>query len=268
MKKIAFYCLLCALFSFSSCDLFKIDNYEAPGETLQGEIVDVVTGNPVLTDQGSEGIRIRLTELSWGPNATHNPDFWCKPDGTFQNTKLFKGTYNVRVDGPFIPLYRADSDGNVIADDTKQMEISGVSKVTFEVQPFLNVEWASDPIVSDGQISVDVTVSRGVSVDDFKEKIEPMGGYQAGFTNVTDVRLFVSFSSSVGYRSRDDRYSNVIEYTGSSFNSLLDQSITINSKGAIPSGRTVFIRAAARINYTTEGQRRWNYSEAVQVDIP
>lgn len=27
-------------------------------------------------------------------------------DGTFQNTKLFKGEYNVRIDGPFIPLVR------------------------------------------------------------------------------------------------------------------------------------------------------------------
>ena len=98
MKKIAFYTLLCVLFSFSSCDLFKMDNYEEPAETLQGEVVDVVTGEPVLTDQGSEGIRVRLTELSWGPNATHNPDFYCMSNGTFQNTKLFKGNYNIRID--------------------------------------------------------------------------------------------------------------------------------------------------------------------------
>lgn len=37
--------------SFSSCDLFKMDNYEEPAETLEGEVVDVATGERVLTDR-------------------------------------------------------------------------------------------------------------------------------------------------------------------------------------------------------------------------
>lgn len=86
--------------------MFEIDNYEEPAETIWGEVVDEATGKRVLTDQGSEGIRVRLTELSWGDNVQHNPDFYCMMDGTFQNTKLFKGEYNVRIDGPFIPLVR------------------------------------------------------------------------------------------------------------------------------------------------------------------
>ena len=44
--------------------MFSVDNYDEPAETLQGEVVDVATGEKVLTDQGSEGIRVRLTELS------------------------------------------------------------------------------------------------------------------------------------------------------------------------------------------------------------
>lgn len=74
MKKITFCTLLCALFTFGSCDMFSVDNYDEPAETLQGEVVDVATGEKVLTDQGSEGIRVRLTELSWGDNVQHNPD--------------------------------------------------------------------------------------------------------------------------------------------------------------------------------------------------
>src|SRR5215207_3258290 len=95
MKKISFYIVSFALFFLTSCSLFEMDNYELPAETVQGEVVDVATGEPVLTDQGSEGIRVRLTELSWGENVTPNPDFFCMPDGSFQNTKLFKGTYNI-----------------------------------------------------------------------------------------------------------------------------------------------------------------------------
>jgi hypothetical protein len=273
MKKILFYILLWALFSFASCDLFKLDNYEAPAETLQGEVIDVVTGERVLTDQGSEGIRIRLKELSWTEieNPDYNPDFYCKPDGSFQNTKLFKGTYNIRIDGPFIPLVREDGNGVLLADETKTMEISGVTKIKFEVQPFLNVEWVGEPIVNNGKITAQVRVTRAVSETDFREKIEPMGEYSDDLLNVTDIQFFVSYSSSVGYRARDQRWSNQITYTGSNFNALLGKTIMVTSQGEIPSGRTVFIRAAARINYATpkgSGTRRWNYNESIEVNVP
>ena len=98
-----------------------------------------------------------------------------------------------------------------------------------------------------------------------------MGGYNNSFLNVTDIQLFVSYSSSVGYRARDERWSNKIEYTGSAFNSLLGETVTIESTGTIPSGRAVFIRAAARINSDTpkgSGIRRWNYNEPMQLLVP
>jgi hypothetical protein len=271
MKKLLSYIILLALVPLSSCSLFELDNYEEPKETLEGQVVNVETGEPVLTDQGSEGIRVRLTEVSWGDNVTPNPDFFCMPDGKFKNTKLFRGTYNVRIDGPFIPLIREDDRGVPLADETKTVDIVGVTNVTFEVQPFLNVEWVGEPEIVNGKIKAQVRVTRGVSDEDFRSKIEPMGGYNASFLNVTDIQLFVSFSSTVGYRARDERWSSKIEYTGSAFNSLLGQTITIESNGTIPSGSGVFIRAAARINYDTprgSGTRRWNYNEPVQLLIP
>ena len=149
--KINFVCgALAVLLPLASCSLFELDNYDSPAEAIQGEVVDVLTGDPVLTDQGSEGIRVRLTETSYGENVEHNPDFYCMSDGTFQNTKLFKGTYNVRIDGPFIPLVRDDSDGIPIADETQNVEIKGVTKIRFEVQPFLKVEIVATPTVSTG----------------------------------------------------------------------------------------------------------------------
>ena len=122
-----------------------------------------------------------------------------------------------------------------------------------------------------GKITARVRVTRGVSEDIFREKIEPMGSYDDSFQNVTDIQLFVSYSSTVGYRARDERWSNKIEYSGSEFESLLGEPVTIKSLGTIPSGRKVFIRAAARINYDTpkgSGTRRWNYSAPVEVMIP
>src|SRR5688572_6488819 len=163
MKKVSFYILLLAQFSVTSCSLFELDNYVEPVETLQGEVVDAETGEPVLTDQGSEGIRVRLTETSWSDNVTPNPDIFCRPDGSFQNTRLFKGTYNIRIDGPFIPLLREDDRGVPLADETQTVDINGVTKVKFEVQPFLKVEWVEAPTVVNGKVRAQVRVTRAVS---------------------------------------------------------------------------------------------------------
>lgn len=256
---------------FSACSFFERDNFEAPDVTLAGEVVDVLSGDPVLTDQGGEGIRVRLTELSWGDNVEHNPDFFCKPDGTFLNTKLFAGHYNITVDGPFIPIVREAADGKVLADESKYMDLSGTNTVRFEVQPFLRVQWVGEPVVENGKISVKVKVERGVTKEDFRAKVEPMGNYNEDFVNITDVQLFVSYSSSVGYRARDERWSSKLEYSGTDFEPMLGETITLVSSGEIPAGRTVYVRAASRINFDTPrgtGTRRWNYNEAKVVVIP
>lgn len=103
------------------------------------------------------------------------------PDGTFQHTKLFKGTYNIRIDGPFIPLVREDNYGVPLADETIEKEISGITKVRFEVEPFLKVVLIGEPTISNGKITAKVKVTRGVSKEIFKEKIEPLGEYKDSF---------------------------------------------------------------------------------------
>lgn len=260
--------LLGAALLASSCSLFQLDNYDAPEETLYGKVVDR-NGNPVLTDQGSEGIRVRLMETSWEGNV--NPlDFYCMPDGTFRNTKLFEADYNIRIDGPFIPIVRETSDGIVIEDNSVNTHIKGSKEVNFVVDPFLNVELLSSQI-SNGKITAKVRVTRGVSRDAFRDAVEPMGDFDPAFANITDIQLFVGYSSSMGYRNRDERWSNKIEYAGASFDAHLGEVVEITSLGAIPSNRKVFIRAAARINYDTPrgtGTKRWNYSQVAEVNVP
>lgn len=267
MKKIMNSILCCmALFSFNSCE---VDNYVLPAETIKGRVVDAATGEPVLTDQGSEGTRVRLRELSWTETKVpDNFDFFCMKEGVFQNTKVFAGNYNVRIDGAFIPLVRRNAAGDTLADDTKTIDIKGVTEVEFKVQPFLKLEWVGQPTISNGKITAQVKVTRAVSPADFKTLIEPMGGYNDNMLNVTDVRLFVSQVPYVGYREWDNRYSTEVTYAGNAFDALLGQTVTITTSGVIPAGRTVFIRAAARINYATENIKRHNYNAAVRVDMP
>lgn len=273
MKKTLLYIWAAvSLMSVTSCALFELDNYDAPEETLRGRVIDQTTGTPVLTDQDSKGIRVRLTELSWEGNVIPF-DFNCMPDGTFQNTKLFEGEYRIEVDGPFIPLVRETSDGVPLADGSQIHKIKGVTEVEFKVQPFLNVEFTDIPQVTNGKITAHVKVIRGVSKEEFKEKIEPMGSYKDEFTDITDIQLFVSYSPKVGYRARDEVWSNELRYEGASFDDSADNGdiVTITSRGTIPSGRKVYIRAAARINYDTpvgSGTRRYNYSEPFEVWIP
>jgi hypothetical protein len=267
MKKILYSTLfIMTLISFNACE---VDNYVLPGETIKGRVVDAATGEPVLTDQGSEGTRVRLRELSWKETTVpDNFDFFCMKEGVFQNTKVFAGHYNVRIDGAFIPLVRRNEAGDTLADETINVDIKGVTEVEFKVQPFLKLEWVGTPTISNGKITAQVKVTRAVSPDDFKAKIEPMGGYNDNMLNVTDVRLFVSQVPYVGYREWDNRFSTEIGYSGNSFEALLGQPVTITTSGVIPAGRTVFIRAAARINYATENIRRHNYNEAIRVDMP
>ena len=273
MKKIVLFILLLSGFSFTSCEVFEIDNYQEPGETIHGAVVDEATGDSILTDQGSEGIRVRMTQLDYSDNADHNPDFFCMPNGSFQNTKVFKGYYNVRVDGPFVPIIRENEEGTPIVDGSQTVKVEGNTECIFKVKPFLKVEFVGYPTVSNGQITAKVKVTRGVSRSEFKELVQPMGNYDESYPNVTDIQLFISYSSSVGYRARDERWSSSIEYSGDTFDELLGTPVVIKStKGvAIPSGRHVFVRAAARINYDTpvgSGTRRWNYSKPMEVIIP
>lgn len=256
------------LTAFTACTLFKYDNYDGPQETLYGKITDK-SGKPVLTDQGSEGIRIHLVERSWSPDA--NPlDFYAKADGSYRNTKLFKGDYNIRVDGPFVPIVLEDAvSGKTVEDNSVNIHLEGEKELDFHVDPFLNVELLNVSSVN-GKLSAKVKVTRGISRDDFKAAISRTGDYKDSYADITDIQLFIGYSPHMGYRNRDSRWSSALNYSGNSFEADLGNPVVINSSGAIPSGRKVFVRAAARINYDTprgSGIRRWNYSPIEEITV-
>ena len=107
----------------------KVDTYNLPSETLTGKVV-CADGTPFITEQPN-GFRIRLDEVVDGKITNFPQYFWGKPDGTFRNTKIFKGTYVVQpVEGAFLPV------------DPVEVEISGETELTFEVTPNITINAA------------------------------------------------------------------------------------------------------------------------------
>lgn len=270
MKKIKYIMVSVLLaVSFAGCSMFEVDNYDEPGETLKGAILVAGTNEPLPTLQGNTGgsVRVRLQEVSW--TEAESPtlrDYTCFQDGTFQNTKLFNATYNIRVDGPFVPLVRIAANGSVLADGTQTVKVKGVTEVKFEVQPFLKVEIQGSPVVNnDSTLTVTVLVTRATSPEKIRSLIEPMGEWKDEWLNVTDIALWVSQVAFPG-ASEDSRFSNTLN---GNLTDMLGTPFKITTKGKLPPGRPVFIRVGARINYSTEGAFRWNVSkDVIRVDIP
>ncbi len=102
MKKRLYY-LAFGLVAIVASSCSKLDNYPAPSNTITGETVDAGTGNTVQTEIGSRGTRVKLLETSYSANPTPYY-FQSMQDGTFNNTKIFAATYNVSVEGTFVPL--------------------------------------------------------------------------------------------------------------------------------------------------------------------
>lgn len=252
MKKVLYYLSCCIfLLTVNSCD---IDNYDEPNETLKGEIIDKNTGKSIQVDATNDnGIRLKLMELSWSDNPQPYY-FYCMQDGTFNNTKIFKGNYNIVPQGPFVPLVQKSEDGKTIVDESKTIDVKGTVELKWEVEPFLNVEWIGEPVVNaNGSITAKVKVTRGTT--------NP--GYQ---DNVIDIWLMINSSSPyVGEKNYDSRYTKKL--SGDDANNALGKEIILTTEGEFSKNRTYYIRVGARIDHSIEGAKRFNFNESKTVNV-
>lgn len=247
MKKIFFAAF--ALFAFA-CN--KIDNYPAPSDTITGKTLDEVTGETVQTEIGGGGTRVELLETSYSANPVPIY-FQSMQDGSFNNTKVFGATYNVQVQGPFVPLIQMDNSGNVISDSSQNIVLKGTADLTFKVQPYLRVQIVGQPVINpDTTVTVQVIVTRGTS--------NP--GYQQ---DVTDINLYVSNTQYDGNNNYDPRYSARNSYSGSTGTALLGQTLTLTTVGGALPAQDVYFRVGARIN---AGLNEYNYSVPVSITYP
>lgn len=168
MKFLKYY-ILVALFGFglSACE---IDNYDAPDGTIQGAITDH-EGNPFIAGHGAEIIRMR--EISWAKDESTyiaNRKLKVLENGTYRNTKIFKGTYLIMPHGGAFYPYWSAADGDQFGerdDAGEQIEIKNKSTTTinFTVTPYLTLEWVKKPTIdSEGYVSCSVRFRRNQKV--------------------------------------------------------------------------------------------------------
>lgn len=252
MKKI-FYFLAVSFMVLAGTSCQKFDNYQEPQETLKGTIIDKETKTPFFTETGNNGVRIKLMEYSWSNNPTPYY-FTVKQDGTFNNTKIFKGDYNIEPEGAFVPLVLRNANGEMISDASVRMDIKGTVNLNFEVEPFLRVEYIGEPIIDGRKITVKAKITRGTTNPDYQQAL-------------SDVYLFINGSSPyVGSNNFDDRYDKHLG--GEEVKDILGETITLTTEGELPTGRTYYLRVGARINKDIAGAKRYNYTDVKAVSIP
>jgi len=109
-----------------------MDNWAEPNCTFTGTVIDSYTGKPLLTSQNDWQIRIWERSFTGQPGgATTYQTIPIKQDGTYQNTKLFAGTYDMLpFDGPFW----------TVVDTTKNVELKKTVQQDFTVTPYLVID--------------------------------------------------------------------------------------------------------------------------------
>ena len=190
MKSMKFFYLyilsILFCFAFTTCE---IDNYDAPDCTITGKILDH-NNQPFQINHGAGILRIR--EISWAKNDetyTGNQSLNVQQDGTYQHTKMFKGTYRIWPrSGAHFPYDDVNLDNDNSGDI---VEINGTTTKDFVVTPFLTLEWVQKPTVdADGYLSCSV-----------KFKRNQKGDYQ--MPNLRRGRLLVSRTINAGAADSD-----------------------------------------------------------------
>jgi len=243
MKKITYILLGMTILGLSSC--YKKDNWAAPDARVYGNIIDFYTKKALLTSQNDWSIRI--WERSWTESVPVNQNIPVKQDGTYNNNKLFAGTYDMLpYGGPFWPV--VDTAKNVVY--TKD----GVQQ-DFTVTPYLQV--------------VDLTTS--VVGTDLTLTCHLKAPKRAGLPNIVEVKPFISLTDFVG----ESNYINIAEYNNKRIQinkSWMDENGDVDTSklytiGPLPlkSGYTYNVRVGANVN---DAYRKYNYSEVKQVIVP
>lgn len=230
MNKINCLLLLFITTLLISCE--KLDNYDEPKETLSGRLIDQTTGENLITEQPN-GFRIKMSEISWSDNP--EPEyFWGKADGTFNNSKIFAGTYQLSpVEGAFFTV------------EPQTVEIKGSVNVEFKVIPYLSVSVNDIKRVDDESLEVTYSITRKQVGD-----------------KILDSRVFVSTNPNVGTNILSNELSPIKDLKDIPDEEILKQNFKETIKG-LTKGKSYYVRIGARTDNTS---KRYNFTQTIKID--
>lgn len=241
MKKITSIFLGFSMLAMMACT--KTDNLAGPDSAFQGNLIDGTGGGKsnVITETG--GMQIKLEELSW--SATPTPQYIpSKPDGTFEDTQLFKGHYRVTpYGGAFWPV------------DPIELDINGKTTHDFTITPYAHITgltWQLDGTTLTMNFKIDASI-------------------KVGLPQLIDVRSYINVDKYVGPGAtigqytdgNDDRAEAVHGINQDWSDEIANTTYTLKIKNLKP-GRTFYARVGVRFNDSFKSS---NLSEVFQVDV-
>lgn len=215
------------LFVITSC---KLDNYEAPNGAVYGRLIDKITNESFQTQQPN-GYNVLLFEKGGSPNIPFV--ITGKPDGSFENSHIFKNEYKMFVtEGAFFPL------------DTVVVNIGERTQVDFEVTPFL------------AMTHVAVTSASGKITSTYNIERDRVEG------KILERRTLVSEIPTVNNVVFD--HQQVVNLSSVPDEDILTDTFVDEIEGLV-SGKKYYVRVAARVQSSLG---RFNYSKVFEVTIP
>lgn len=241
-----------SVLAISACT--KTDNFEGPDASFEGRIIDASTGENLQTETGS--VQIRLEQTDWETTASPQT-IPSKYDGTFKDTKLFKGKYKVvPTNGAFWPVY-----------DTVTVDIGNSTKHDFEVTPYVKIN--------------DLTATMNGTTLILNFSWEPP--IPAGLPNIRTIQPFVNITKLVGSGATIRDYSLDFRTTvNRPWEEIPPVPVDLNGNGTIDQnenygrtmsfeipnilkGRTYYVRIGVQLN---DSFTSWNLSNILEVQVP
>jgi hypothetical protein len=223
----------------------EIDNWDEPDARFYGRVIDSYTGENILASQ--DDWKIRIWERSWTEGEPNHQELRIQQDGTYNNTKLFAGTYDMLpYGGPFWPC-----------DTTKNVVLQKSHEQDFTVTPYLQV----------------LDFNTSLNGTELTLTCRLKAPRRDGLPNLYEIKPFLSLTTFCG--NGNNSYINIGEYN--------DKRIQINKSwqdevgdsdtsplytiGPLPvkSGYTYYVRVGAAVN---DANRKHNYSNIVVVTVP
>lgn len=241
MKRIFFYILAAVVFSFASC--MEIDNFDSPQAKIEGRIIDKTTGKNMLLDQADT--HIRIWEMSYSANPTPQ-DLAVMMDGTYRNTRLFSGTYDMLpLDGAWWPC-----------DTTFNVAIGKKGAVQdFEVVPYLHVV-DFDAVLEGTVLTMSCRLQAPV-VENLPQVLE--------------IRPFLSLNKYCGAANHieyyyTDKYRIGIRKTWDKIGTPDGEGTQTYSVSVdVKPGYHYWVRMGVQVN---NNYKNWNYSEIKEIIVP